>query len=155
MERSESSFLLAGCLLSCSLLNCGIRIQLQHRLDVLQRILFHRDTLRCGTSRFQGSLIMLFEYCCIHMICIWYHMVHLWSWMYDPLVNNITFLNFIGLENTLKISIGHDRSRHGETLFILWGINLIKFTEGRSGPDTETPYMTTRSQFQQVQFVDW
>ena len=30
----------------------------------------------------------------------------------------ITFLDFIGLEDTLKISIGHDRSRHRESLFI-------------------------------------
>ena len=84
-------------------MNGNIWVQLQHCLDVLQWVLLHCYTLAAGTTWAEGGLDF-----------ISLNGKRLETVLVDGVKTKET-----NLEDTLEISIGHDWSWHGESLFVV------------------------------------
>ena len=109
---------LCGLVEGSSLLNGGIRVELEHRLDVLERVLLDRRSLGGGSSGLEGGL------------------------------------DFVGLEDSLKIGVSQDRARHRETLLVGGGVDRVERLEGIGGIDGESTDMSTRSELEEVELID-
>jgi len=109
---------LGGLVEGSSLLNGRIRVELEHRLDVLERVLLDRRSLGGGSSGLEGGL------------------------------------DFVGLQDSLKIGVGQDRARHRETLLVGGRVDRVERLEGIGGVDGESTDMSTRSEFEEVELID-
>ena len=64
------------------------------------------------------------------------------------------YLDFIGLEDSLKIGVGHDGSWHAESLLVCRAVDGVKSIESSSSPNAETSNVSTGGKFEQIEFVD-
>jgi len=101
-----------------SLLNGGVGVELEHRLDVLERVLLDCRSLRRRSSRLEGGL------------------------------------DFVGLEDSLKIGVGQDRTGHRESLLVGGGIDGVERLERVGGVDGESTDMSAGGEFEEVELVD-
>lgn len=96
----------------------SVRVELQHSLDILQRILLHRCPLGGRSAGSEDGL------------------------------------DFIGLEDSLKIGVGHDGSWHAESLLVCRAVDGVKSIESSSSPNAETSNVSTGGKFEEIEFVD-
>lgn len=67
----------------------------------------------------------------------------------------IVNLDFISLEDSLKISVGEDWSWHGEALLVSRRVDVIKSLESLGGIDGESSDVATWGELEEVKLVDW
>ena len=113
---------LGGFVESSSLLNGGVRVELEHALDVLEWVLLDSRSLGGGSSGLESSLKRIIKNCC-----------------YCQKVN----LDFISLEDSLEISVGEDWSWHGEALLVGRRVDGVKSLESFGGVDGESSNVAT------------
>jgi hypothetical protein len=109
---------LGGLVEGSSLLNGGVGVELEHCLDVLERVLLDRRSLGRGSSGLEGGL------------------------------------DFVGLEDSLKIGVGQDRARHRETLLVGGGVDGVERLERVGGVDGESTDVSAGGEFEEVELVD-
>ena len=64
-------------------------------------------------------------------------------------------LDFISLEDSLKISVGEDWSWHGEALLVSRRVDSVKSLESLGGVDGESSNVATWGELEEVKLVDW
>jgi hypothetical protein len=125
---------LGGFVESSSLLNGGVRVELEHALDVLEWVLLDSRSLGGGSSGLESSLKRIIKNC-----------------FYCEKVN----LDFISLEDSLEISVGEDWSWHGEAFLVGRRVDGIKSLESFGGVDGESSNVATWGELEEVKLVDW
>ena len=125
---------LGGFVESSSLLNGGVRVELEHALDVLEWVLLDSRSLGGGSSGLESSLKRMIKNC-----------------FYCEKVN----LDFISLEDSLEISVGEDWSWHGEAFLVGRRVDGIKSLESFGGVDGESSNVATWGELEEVKLVDW
>jgi len=64
-------------------------------------------------------------------------------------------LDFISLEDSLKISVGENGSWHGEALLVSRRVDSVKSLESLGGVDGESSNVATWGELEEVKLVDW